>query len=273
MNIAISAAVVLKKVLGVLASDEKGRHFLLYVVGITLFILMLPMIVLIGLFGYASDTTDIPIDQNIVMSRLSDEDMAQMAELFIDPHGDTAPLPIADMSIDASRFSNPSTKNRLDLVNYAEQALEKGWGYTNGTFGRVLTEDTLNLLIQLYPEKVGINERIIRRKWLGKRTADCIGLVKGYCWFNPDTGGYDYQSNGLIDYDIQSFYDAAVVKGSIDSIPEIPGLAVWWNNHMGIYVGNGYVIHANTYQTGVVKEKLSDYPWTHWMQIPTIQYS
>ena len=31
----------------------------------------------------------------------------------------------------------------------------------------------------------------------------------------------------------------ATVKGTIDTIPEIPGLAVWHEGHIGIYIGNG----------------------------------
>ena len=42
----------MKKVLEVLASNEKGRKFLLYTVGITLFIVMLPLIVLFGMFAW-----------------------------------------------------------------------------------------------------------------------------------------------------------------------------------------------------------------------------
>ena len=46
---------------------------------------------------------------------------------------------------------------------------------------------------------------------------------------------------------------AASEKGSIDTIPEIPGLAVWHKGHIGIYIGNGEVIEAMGSRYGVVK--------------------
>ena len=54
MDIAFWAAVakVAKKILQVLLGDENGRKFLGYVVGIALFIVLLPLIVILGLFGW-----------------------------------------------------------------------------------------------------------------------------------------------------------------------------------------------------------------------------
>ena len=39
-----------------LAGDKKGRKFLLYVIGIALFIVLLPVIAVYGLFGWMSGT-------------------------------------------------------------------------------------------------------------------------------------------------------------------------------------------------------------------------
>ena len=229
------------------------------------------MIIVCGLFGWASGSIDLPIDKSIIMSRLTDEDILQMAQAY-EELMTAEDLSVFGMDIDPDLFTDASTKNSTDLVIYAEQAYRNGWGYTSGTFGRVLTEDALDLLIKMYPSKVGDYEGIIRRKWLGRRTADCMGLIKGYCWYDPETGGFDYQSNGLLDYDIRSFYHAAEVKGTMDTMPDVPGLAVWWDGHMGVYVGDGYVIHAYDYDSGVIKERLEEEPWTNWMQIPCVRY-
>ena len=53
MDVAVGAtiAAVAKKVLAILLGDKKGRKFLLYVVGIALFIVCIPLITLIGMFG------------------------------------------------------------------------------------------------------------------------------------------------------------------------------------------------------------------------------
>lgn len=38
-------------------------------------------------------------------------------------------------------------------------------------------------------------------------------------------------------------YYAATEKGNISTIPEIPGLAVWHEGYIGVYIGNGAVPH------------------------------
>ena len=42
--------------------------------------------------------------------------------------------------IDTSHYTDPSSKNNLDLVQWAIAAEKAGWGYVWGTFGEVLTE-------------------------------------------------------------------------------------------------------------------------------------
>ena len=56
MAIAIGSTVAaaVKKVLTTLAGNQKGRKFLGYVVGIALFIVLLPVIAIYGLFGWMS---------------------------------------------------------------------------------------------------------------------------------------------------------------------------------------------------------------------------
>ena len=126
-------------------------------------------------------------------------------------------------------------------------------------------------LIQ-YPENVGVYETFIRDNWLGGRTADCIGLIKGYCWYNPSTGNVDYATNGMPDINADYLYNSVAPKGTIDTIPEIPGLAVWFPGHIGIYIGGGKVVEAKGTKIGVVETNLSAGAWTHWIEIPYIQY-
>ena len=56
MAIAIGSTVVtaVKKVLTALVGNKKGRQFLGYVIGITLFIVLFPVIAIYGLFGWMS---------------------------------------------------------------------------------------------------------------------------------------------------------------------------------------------------------------------------
>ena len=69
-----------------------------------------------------------------------------------------------------------------------------------------------------------------------------------------------------------SSYHSATVSGTIDTIPETPGLAVWHDGHIGVYIGNGEVVEAMGTRYGVVKTKLEGARWTHWLKIPYISY-
>lgn len=174
--------------------------------------------------------------------------------------------------VDASKFTNPSTKNNLDLVEWAKNAYDSGWGYVWGTYGLVLTEKLLQSKINQYPDMVGGKADYIRRTWLKGRTADCVGLIKGYGWYDPATGEINYGSNGMQDVTAGGMYDAARVKGPISTIPETPGLAVWMPGHIGIYIGNGEVIEAQSTRNGVKKTKLAGRGWHAWLEVPYINY-
>jgi hypothetical protein len=163
-------------------------------------------------------------------------------------------------------------KNNLDLVKWAEFAYDNGWGYVWGSHGEVLTESKLNSLKKTFGSHVTDKEDYIRANWLGKRTADCVGLIKGYGWYDDESGTIKYGTNGMKDVTADGMYSAATEKGPISTMPDIPGIAVWHQGHIGIYIGNGYVIHAaNTYD-GVIKTPITSSGWTHWLKIPYINY-
>lgn len=174
--------------------------------------------------------------------------------------------------IDSSDYTDPTTKNNLDLVLWAKEAAARKWGYVWGSYGKVLDEALLDAKVEQYPDNVGIYEDFIRDNWLGGRTADCIGLIKGYCWYDPATGHINYATNGMPDINADYMASSVAEKGSIDTIPEIPGLAVWRSGHIGIYIGNGKVVEAKATKIGVVETNLSDGTWTHWIKIPYINY-
>ena len=175
--------------------------------------------------------------------------------------------------LDVSQFTDPDTKNAEDLVAYVTQAWESGWGYVWGTFGQTLTESLFESKLQQYPEGVGNYEDFIRANWLGGRTADCVGLIKSYGWLDADALTIRYGTNGMPDIGADAMYRNATVKGGIDTIPEVPGLAVWHSGHIGVYIGNGQVIEAMGTKYGVVKTQLSQRSWTAWLEIPYIWWS
>ena len=163
-------------------------------------------------------------------------------------------------------------KNNLDLVKWAEFAYENKWGYVWGSHGQVLTEKELIRLKGVFGSHVTDKEAYIRSHWLGRRTSDCVGLIKGYGWYDEESGTIKYGTNGMKDVTADGMFSAATEKGTINTMPDIPGLAVWHQGHIGVYIGNGYVIHAaNTYD-GVIKTPITSSGWTHWLKVPYINY-
>jgi uncharacterized protein YycO len=127
-------------------------------------------------------------------------------------------------------------------------------------------------LLEIYPNEVGGYEDFIRANWLNGRTADCSGFIQSYNWYNPETGQIEDGYGGIVDRGADTFYSDATVKGAMDTMPDTPGLAVWHEGHIGIYIGNGEVIEAMGTRSGVVKTTLPSARWTAWLEIPGISY-
>lgn len=184
-----------------------------------------------------------------------------------------------DNTIDISGFIDPGTKNNLDLAAYAIQAWENNWGYVWGTYGNILTPSLFAYKKQQYPDGVGNHADFIESHWLGRRTADCIGLIKGYGWLDTKSMAIGYAANGMPDYGADQMYRAcknAGVQnedyGPISTLPELPGLMLWKSGHAGVYIGGGYAIEAMGTRKGVVKTKVSDRGWQGWGKLPYIDY-
>ena len=174
--------------------------------------------------------------------------------------------------IDTTKYVDCGTKNNLDLVQWAISAYQSRWGYVMGTFGQVLTVDLLEAKLQQLPDAIGPYEDYIRANYLGVRTADCIGLIKGYSWYDPESGNINYGSNGMPDVSADQIYAQAAEKGSMVTMPEIPGILVHAPGHIGIYIGNGYAIEAMGTRYGVVKTAVASRNWTGWCKNPYINY-
>ena len=67
--------------------------------------------------------------------------------------------------VDTTQYVDFTTKNNLDLVQWAIAAEKAGWGYVWGTFGQVLSRDLLAAKVEQYPDNVGIYEEFIRSNY------------------------------------------------------------------------------------------------------------
>lgn len=212
---------------------------------------------------FAAEQTDAQLISNVNREFGVDIDVADFSNVVKN---------IRSRTINTTLYVDCGTKNNLDLVQWAISAYQNDWGYVMGTFGQVLTVDLLEAKLAQLPDAIGPYEAFIRSNYLGVRTADCIGLIKGYSWYDPDTGNINYGSNGMPDVSADQMYNQASEKGSMSTMPEIPGILVHAPGHIGIYIGNGYVIEAMGTRYGVVKTAVSSGSWTGWCKNPYITY-
>lgn len=174
------------------------------------------------------------------------------------------------------------TLTNLGLVKFANDMLAKGDEtlYVYGTFGQTLTQTLINYKVKQYSYNVSrktLYTNIMNSS--GTEYAfDCVGLIKAYLW-----GWNNGRTNYVADQDksANGMYNASKVKGNIASIPETPGVLVHMDGHIGVYVGNGYVIECTPTKTfakqshgagGVCKTRLNARKWEHWLECPFISY-
>ena len=60
--------------------------------------------------------------------------------------------------------------------------------------------------------------------------------------------------------------------GTIDTLPEIVGLALFTDGHIGYYVGGGYAVEWRGFNYGCVKTVVKERTWKHWAKLPFINY-
>ena len=90
--------------------------------------------------------------------------------------------------------------------------------------------------------------------------------------FDKKTG-----SNGCPDKSSNSMFSWAKSQGmdwgAIDTLPDIVGLAVRFDGHVGYTVGGGYAVEWRGFSYGCVKTKINGRGWTHWYKLPFIDYN
>ena len=156
------------------------------------------------------------------------------------------------------------TKTAKGLVEYAKAQLGKPYLY--GTFGQAASKELYEQKKKQYP-----NYYTTPYNGTTAKVHDCVGLIKGYLWCdsaNDTTPVYDSAQ----DKSANGMRSACKTKGEMSTMPDVPGLLVFYNNHVGVYIGGGEVIEARGRKYGVVKTKLADRPWTSWGYGPYITY-
>jgi len=164
------------------------------------------------------------------------------------------------------------TKTNFGLVDWAKKWV--GMPYWYGCVCYKCTQDLLTRKTRQYPKHY-TNSRMARYKddiSEGKWAADCIGLAKGYMWWDSTKGGVRYAVNGCPDMSANGMLEKATVKGDIKNLPETPGLMLWMNGHAGVYIGGGWAVEERGFNYGCVKTRIADRLWKKWYRLPGLTY-
>lgn len=162
---------------------------------------------------------------------------------------------------------NAATVNAADIVAKAQYALDNGWGYIWGASGQIWTQASQDSATREMTVRYG-------QKWVGKHVVDCSGL---FYWAFKQLGGFMYHGSNTM------YKSYCTSKGKLsggkrtDGQTLFPGTAIFTgtedsHGHVGMYVGNGYVIEAKGTQAGVVKTPITDKRWTYWGELKGCNY-
>ena len=173
-----------------------------------------------------------------------------------------------------------ANKTNTGLVAFVNQCADENRPYLLGTYGLKLTLKILNQKREQYKTKITQEKYdYAKAHFIGKRTDDCYALLKNYIWM-PGTDAeliskkfdVDPVYNAKQDINADTAFELATEKGTIDTIPEIPGIMVRYKGHAGVYVGNGIVVEERGFSYGCVRTRLKERKWTHWYKSTFITY-
>ena len=127
------------------------------------------------------------------------------------------------------------TYTNTGLVQHCEKALSLPTKYMWGGILRPI-EKQYDMLFRMYGTSAGTGytaarwDELAKLRGKGYYGVDCVGLIKSYYWSgNADggTGSPKYGAAGFPDVNANYMFRQAKIKGTIDTIPEVPGIVVY----------------------------------------------
>lgn len=154
---------------------------------------------------------------------------------------------------------HPGQLQHHDHPRGIREQLYENEGNWYGTCVYKASTSVLNSKTRQYPSHYGSSRTSRYKKDIANKqvVSDCVGGCKGYAWTNGGQGvlesiGTDqkytskYGSNGCPDKSASGMFSYCKSKGmdwgTIDTLPEIVGLALFTDGHIGYYVGEGYAV-------------------------------
>ena len=139
--------------------------------------------------------------------------------------------------------------------------------YAKGGIGITLTKAEVDRLIKQYPA----NKNYISYKDVGKHACDCSGMIVGMA-YDGWTPTRDPVWTRAHDWNDQMLHDR--LTDTCDPKDAQPGMCLWKQGHVGLYIGNGIAFDSNAEKSGsgIHKRKVSDVKWTLAGKLPEIEY-
>lgn len=163
----------------------------------------------------------------------------------------------------------------------ADYAISKlGCAYIYGGYGEKLCKPTFrqerakaypdqkNNIYNNCPVLSGKKSECAGCKWDGKQAYDCAQLTRYSC----KAAGQELMSGANSQWRKVGWDE----KGTIDTLPDVPGVLLYHVNssgtmtHTGVYIGGGYAVEARAAKYGVVKTVVKNRTWTHWAALPGV---
>lgn len=187
----------------------------------------------------------------------------------------------------SERINTPFTNEHF--ADWCLKMAEKKSPYWYGSCVYKASNSLLSRKSNQYPSHYGSSRTVRYKQDIANKqvVADCVGGCKGYAWTNGGQGvlesiGTDqkytskYGSNGCPDKSASGMFSYCKSKGmdwgTIDTLPEIVGLALFMDGHIGYYVGGGYAVEWRGFNYGCVKTVVKERTWKHWAKLPFINY-
>ena len=150
----------------------------------------------------------------------------------------------------------------------AEKALSLvGQGYIYGAKGQICSKAFREQQAQQYPEQA---DNILKtgEKWDGMPVWDCAQLTRAAA----AAAGFLLVSGA----NSQWLKTDWKTRDTIDTLPEGETVFLYRKadgrmQHTGVAVGDGTCVHARGTAYGVVRQKMSEYAWTHWASLEETQ--
>ena len=163
-----------------------------------------------------------------------------------------------------------------ELIAKFQYALDNNWGYIYGKTHELWTLKKQEQYAKAYD---GVPERQMSvdygAKWVDHWVTNCSGL---FAWAFSQFGQSIYHGSNTM-YNKYCVARGALSKGKRSDGQDLkPGTAVFTGDsghkgHVGLYIGDGWVIEAAGTQQGVIKSKVTAQKWNWWGELSGVQYS